>query len=131
VEFVRCPTGASEGSVADIERVYGVNLPPDLRAFWLDSDGPILWFGFKELQFFRVSEVLQDIYSVRKHMAGALPLCMDGNGNICLARFIEGRVCGYYVTEAGVLEWETAALISEDFVGFINDGQSSERRLDA
>lgn len=126
MQFVRRPRGASEDSIAEVERRYDVQLPPELRAFWAKSDGAILWFGFKELQFFTLSEVLEDIYSVREHMPGGLPLCMDGNGNVCLARIFGGQIAGYYVAEAGVLEWEEAAQISSDFAGFLRDDQRPE-----
>jgi hypothetical protein len=131
MQFVRRPPGASEETIAEVERRYGVHVPHELRTFWAESDGAILWFGFKELQFFTVTEVLDDIYSVREHMPGGLPLCMDGNGNICLARISGAEVFGYYVAEAGVLEWEEAAQISSDFAGFLHDDQPPERRLDA
>jgi SMI1 / KNR4 family (SUKH-1) len=131
MQAITHPAGASETSLAEVERAYGIALPHELRRFWADSDGPILWFGFKELQFLCLADIRDDMYSVRKQMPGALPLCMDGYSNICVARFEAGRVSGFHVAPCDDLDWESAVRISESFEEFLNDDLSPRQRLDA
>jgi hypothetical protein len=131
VEYVRRPPGAKQADLLAVEETYAVSLSDELRNFWSQSDGPILWFGFKELQFFRLAEVLDDANSVRRHMPGAIPICMDGMGNLCVARVTGGEIIGYYVAPCGALAWDEAGFISETFWGLLKDDKAPERRLDA
>ena len=127
--ILRRPPGASEDYLAKLEASYSVQVPAALRTLWLWSDGPILWFGFKELQFLRIEEILDDIYSVRFSMPGALPLCLDGMSNICVARIESGRVEGYYVAACGNLGWEESRRIADSFDLFLQDHLAPEKRL--
>ena len=130
MQFVRRPVGASEDSLAHMEASYSVKLPAALRELWLDSDGPILWFGFKELQFLPLAAVLEDAYSLREFMPGALPLCLDGMGNLCVARIESGRIEGYYVAACGNLGWDESGRIADTFENFLRDELAPDARLD-
>ena len=117
--------------LAGVEAQFSVTLPPDLKAFWLESDGPVLWFEYKELQFMPARDVCSDAYALGKYMPGALPLCLDGNGKICVARVDRRAVIGYFVASCGNLGWEDAVEIAKSFGEFLNDPVSPEKRLDA
>lgn len=129
MRYLKRPTGASDNALMQLERKYGVTLPDDLRQFWLESDGPILWFGYKELQFFSISDVIEDYYNVSELMPGAVPICMDGCGNICIAHLASGRIDGYFVASSGDLEWEAAVRVSDNFFSLLHDARSPEQRL--
>jgi hypothetical protein len=129
MEYIRRPPGAKAELIAEVERAYALALPIELRKLWTDSNGPILWFGYKELQFFPVSDVLEDIYSVKQFMPGALPLCGDGNSNLCVGKVVNGELQGYYVAACSNLAWDDARLIANSWHGFIDDGLSPEARL--
>ena len=131
MEYVKRPPGASAEALEEVERKFHVELPVDLRQFWSESEGPILWFGHKELQFFSIPDVIEDFNNVAKHMPGAIPLCMDGSGNVCVARVSDGRVSGYFVASCGDLGWEGAVELSKEFFQFLRDPKSPEARLSA
>ena len=131
MEFLERPEGASQSDLALLSREYSVFLPQDLRTFLSTSDGPILWFGFKELQFLSVSEILQDEYGVRAQMPNALPLCFDGMSNICVAEIQGNQIVGYYVASCGNLGWDESVRISATFADFLTDDLSPEQRVNA
>jgi hypothetical protein len=131
MEYLKKPEGASPEELQELSRLYVVTLPQDLRDFMADSNGPILWFGFKELQFLRTSDILRDEYAVRIFMPGCIPLCMDGQSNICLAKINKQEVVGYYVASCNNLGWDDAVRISETFSGLLADSCSPEQRLSA
>ena len=131
MEFIEKPAAAS---ALDIERLglhYQVDLPREFIDWWMSSNGPVVFFGYKELQFFSVDEIVADDYKVRTYMPLGMPLCMDGSANMCVARIQAGRLAGIYVVSCGDLEWPEAKLISETFTSFINDDMSPEERLNA
>lgn len=116
--------------IADVAAKFAVTVPADLVEFWKQSNGSTLWFGYKELQFFSTDEILgSDIYKLNLYMPDALPICMDGNGNICLARILDGSISGYFVASCGNLGWEDAVEIAKNFKQFISDTTSPEQRL--
>lgn len=130
MQYIHRPSGASDTAVQQLEARFDTALPPNLKQFWLVSDGPILWFEYKELQFFSIRSMLEDdIYDLSQCMPGALPLCMDGNGNICVARIEAGKVDGYYVASCGDLDWSSAVRVADEFSQFVQDPLSPARRL--
>ncbi len=130
--YVEKPAGARKQSIELLASAYQVDLPPDLIEWWSASDGPIVYFGFKELQFFSIREIVgEDIYELKKYMPNSMPMCMDGNGNICVARIKDQKISGYYVACCGDLGWEEARLLAKDFKEFVNDNISPEARLNA
>jgi hypothetical protein len=132
MEYVTKPLGAKLENILEIENIFNVTLPNEMHDWWVKSDGPDVYFGFKELQFFSVKEILgEDIYQLRKYMPNSIPLCMDGNGNICVAKVLSGQIAGFYVADCGDLGWDEAKFISITFPDFINDQYSPEERLNA
>jgi hypothetical protein len=129
VKYLEQPPGASKYSVDKIQSAYSATIPDDLRSFWQASDGPTLWFGFKELQFFATAEVVEDIYQLKTYLPGAIPLCLDGNSNICVARVEVSQIVGYYVAACSDLEWDTSKQIAATFTDFLQDSASPESRL--
>lgn len=131
MEFLQRPEGASQDDLALLSREYLVFLPHDLRSFMIASNGPILWFGFKELQFLQISDILRDDYAVRTHMQNGLPLCMDGNSNMCIAKIHNHQIIGYYVARCGNLDWDDAVKLSDTFTELLADSLSPEQRVNA
>ena len=130
MEFLRRPPGANPATVAELAAKFSVTLPEDLLAFWQYSDGAVLWFGHKELQFFPVDEIVRhDVYSVSRFMPRAMPICTDGCGNLCVARIDAGKVTGYFVASCGNLGWDDAVELATTFGQFIDDPKSPEQRL--
>ncbi len=132
MEFIDRPVGANQEEIHKLETIFQITLPESMLNWWGVSDGPIVYFGFKELQFFSLSEIYgEDIYGVKHDMPGAMPICLDGNGNICVARIAGGVISGFYVVDSSDLGWEQAKIISCDFLKFVNDSFSPEERLNA
>jgi hypothetical protein len=132
MKFISKPLGASKEKILEIEKVFSVSLSWEIIDWWKESDGPIVYFGYKELQFFSVGDIVgEDIYQLRKYMPNAMPICMDGNCNICVAKIVSGLISGFYVANCGDLGWDEAKLISKTFFGFINDRLSPDARLHA
>jgi hypothetical protein len=132
MNYVEKPAGARPQSFELLASEYQVDLPLDLIDWWSASDGPIVYFGYKELQFFSIREIVdEDIYELKKYMPNSMPICMDGNGNICVARIKDQKISGYYVASCGDLGWEEARLLAKDFNEFVNDNISPEARLNA
>lgn len=132
MDYVEKPAGASTQSFQLLASAYQFNLPPDLIEWWSASDGPIVYFGFKELQFFSIREIVgEDIYELKKYMPNSMPMCMDGNGNICVAKIKDYKISGYYVASCGDLGWEEARFLAKGFKEFVNDNISPETRLNA
>ena len=129
MKYLKQPAGASPSSIGDIQLAYSATIPDDLRAFWQESNGPSLWFEFKELQFLSTTEVIEDNYELKTYMPGSVPLCLDGNGNICLARVESSRIVGYYVAACGELDWAQSKRIAANFTDFLQDRASPESRL--
>ncbi|MFC7519123.1 SMI1/KNR4 family protein [Herbaspirillum sp. GCM10030257] len=130
MQYTNRPPGTSAAALQRLEVKFDTALPPDLKQFWLQSDGAVLWFGYKELQFFPVKSIFEDdLYDLDQYMPGALPLCMDGNGNICVARIEAREIEGYYVASCGDLDWSSAVKIADEFSQFVRDPLSPERRL--
>ena len=130
MEYIKQPEGACTSTIEAVAAKYSVEIPADLREFWLKSDGCILWFGYKELQFFKTIEILEeDNYNLRRYMPNSLPICVDGNGNLCIARIEIGKIMGYFVASCGNLDWEDAIEISKSFREFVLDPKSPEHRL--
>ena len=116
MEFLKRPEGASSGDLALLSGEWSVFLPRDLQDFMEASDGPVLWFGFKELQFLPVRDIIRDDYAVQTYMPNALPICLDGNSNICVARVRNRQIVGYYVASCGNLGWDDAVKIADTLV---------------
>ena len=131
MEYVTRPDGASPEVIAELSRAYLVTLPPELCNFMTESDGPILWFGFKELQFLSVADILRDDYEVRAHMPGCIPLCMDGHANLCVAKVARQQIVGYFVASCGNLGWDDAVRIGDTFADLLADSSSPDDRLNA
>ncbi len=132
MEFIDRPVGANQEEIHKLETIFQITLPESMLNWWGVSDGPIVYFGFKELQFFSLSEIYgEDIYGVKLDMPGAMPICLDGNGNICVARIAGGVISGFYVVDSSDLGWEQAKIISCEFLKFVNDSFSPEERLNA
>ncbi|WP_217493712.1 SMI1/KNR4 family protein, partial [Vibrio parahaemolyticus] len=132
MEFIDRPVGANQEEIYKLETIFQITLPESMLNWWSVSDGPIVYFGFKELQFFSLSEIYgEDIYGVKHDMSGAMPICLDGNGNICVARIEGGVISGFYVVDSSDLGWEQAKIISCEFLKFVNDSFSPEERLNA
>ncbi|MDV2079711.1 SMI1/KNR4 family protein [Marinobacter xestospongiae] len=132
MEYVTKPLGAKREDVLKIGESYGVELPQDLVIWWEESDGADVYFGYKELQFFSVDEILgEDICQLNTYLPSSFPVCMDGNGNICVARIEDGQIYGFYVADCGDLGWGESKLISKNFIDFVNDNLSPEARLNA
>ena len=132
MEYVEKPSGAKALSIEKLASKYQVDLPQNLIEWWSSSDGPIVYFGYKELQFFSVNEIVgEDIYELKKYMPNSMPICMDGNGNICVAKIESHKISGYYVASCGDLGWEEAKLIAKTFKQFVNDKCSPEAKLNA
>lgn len=130
MQHLKRPVGANPTAVKELAAKFSVTLPDDLVAFWLYSDGAVLWFGHKELQFFPIDEILRnDVYSVNKFMPTAIPICTDGCGNVCVARIDAGQVTGYFVAGCGNLGWDDAVELATTFGQFIDDPKSPEQRL--
>jgi hypothetical protein len=75
------------------------------------------------------AEIVDDIYETKSYLPGAIPLCLDGNGNLCVARTANSQVAGYYVAACGDLEWASAKLIADTFTDFLQDTVTPEARL--
>lgn len=104
MEYLRRPPGANEVALARVEVKFGISLPHDVKTFWSESNGPIIDFGYKELQFFPAEDIAaEDVYQLAHYMPGAIPLCMDGNGNLCLARIDEGSLLDILFLLAAIL----------------------------
>ncbi len=132
MDYVTKPAGADLVDVREIEMAYSVSLPNEMIDWWISSDGPIIYFGFKELQFFSVKEIVgEDIYQLKNYMPNSIPVCMDGNGNICVAKVLDGQIVGFFIADCGDLGWDEAKLIAKTFIAFINDKCSPEERLNA
>lgn len=132
MDYVEKPTGASPSSIDMLASKFHVVLPLDLIEWWSASDGPIVHFGYKELQFFSIGEMVgEDICELKKYMPNSMPICMDGSGNICVARIKEQHISGYYVASCSDLGWQEAKLLADSFKDFVNDKMSPESRLNA
>ncbi|MEZ9864960.1 SMI1/KNR4 family protein [Vibrio breoganii] len=132
MDYIDKPTGANLEEIHQLETTFKITLPEVMVNWWSVSDGPIVYFGFKELQFFSLSEIYsEDIYGVKHHMPGAMPICFDGSGNMCVAKIEGGVISGFYVVESGNLGWEQAKIISYEFLKFVSDSCSPEERLNA
>ncbi|MDW2204850.1 SMI1/KNR4 family protein, partial [Vibrio sp. 1636] len=106
MEFIDRPVGANQEEIHKLETIFQITLPESMLNWWGVSDGPIVYFGFKELQFFSLSEIYgEDIYGVKHDMPGAMPICLDGNGDICVARIAGGVISGFYVVDSSDLGW--------------------------
>lgn len=128
--YIEKPNGASYDGIEKIESFYKVALPNSIKEWWLQSDGPIIDFEFKELQFFSVEEMIgDDIYELNKYMPNCIPICLDGNGNICVAKIQDGKIIGFYVASTSNLNWEDSRLISNAFDGFLADKKAPEKYL--
>lgn len=128
-ECIDLPAGASADEIRKVEEKFNVTLPVELRLLLETSDGPILWFSYKELQFFSCADILDDCHQVQRSMPHAMPLCMDGCGNVCVARISAGTIDAYFVADCGNMGWEDAAEIANDFGDFLRDPVSPESHL--
>lgn len=132
MEYVSKPLGASKEEVLEIEKFYDVDLEREVIDWWEESDGPDVYFGYKELQFFSVKEIIgEDIYQLSKYMPSSIPVCMDGNGNICVAKIDSRKITGFYVADCGDLGWDEAKLVAKTFKDFVNDKYAPEVKLNA
>ncbi len=132
MEYVDKPAGADISEIDKLSEMFQVELPLDFIEWWQHSDGSNVFWGFKELQFFSVNEILgEDIYEINKYMPSSMPVCLDGNGNICVARIEAGKIFGFYVASCGDLGWDDSKLIANTFSNFISDKVSPEERLNA
>lgn len=130
MEYVNKPPGVSRESIRELEGAFGVSLPSEFYDWWQKSNGADIFFGFKELQFFSIIEILgEDIYELKKYMPNSIPVCMDGNGNICVAKIVQERISGYYIANCGDLGWDEAKFVAKSLVELINDQVSPENRL--
>ncbi|WP_208146492.1 hypothetical protein, partial [Shewanella algae] len=77
----------------------------------------------------RISYLGEDIYELKKYMPNSIPVCMDGNGNICVAKIVQERISGYYIANCGDLGWDEAKFVAKSLVELINDQVSPESRL--
>jgi SMI1 / KNR4 family (SUKH-1) len=124
--------GATSELLDKVELAFSVLIPNDLRIFWQESNGRNLWFGYKELQFFSIQEILgDDIYYLKTYMPNAIPICLDGNGNICVARVEASSINGYFVASCGNLDWSSAVEIASNFTDFLQDSSSPDAKLNA
>ena len=132
MEFVTKPNGTNRENALKIEQTFSVSLPEEMIEWWVESDGPTIFFGYKELQFFSIDEIIgEDIYELKKYMPKSIPICMDGCGNICVAKINNGHISGFYIADCGDLEWDSAKLIAQNFRDFLNDKIAPEDRLRA
>lgn len=130
MQYIIKPTGASKEDIVSIENTYNVSMPSEMIDWWAKSDGADVYFGFKELQFFSVKEIIgEDIYQLKKYMPNSIPIAMDGNGNICVAKTMGNQITSFYIADCGNLGWDEAKLIAITFQDFINDKCSPEQRL--
>ncbi|MCZ4305754.1 SMI1/KNR4 family protein [Zoogloeaceae bacterium G21618-S1] len=130
MEYVDKPNGATSDEIENLESSIKVTLPNDYKKLLLESDGPILYFGHKELQFFSVGEILgEDIYQLKKYMPNCFPICLDGNSNICVAKIENRKIIGFYVAPTSNIGWDDAKYITESFQEFITDALSPEKKV--
>ncbi|BDM63380.1 hypothetical protein NFHSH190041_08320 [Shewanella sp. NFH-SH190041] len=130
MEYVIKPTGANNAEIRKIEKRFDVSLPDEFFAWWAHSNGADIYFGFKELQFFSVTEIVQDTpFNLAHYMPHAIPICMDGNGNICVAKVEQRHIVAYYLASCGSLGWDNAKYIASSLTELINAPSAPETLL--
>ena len=130
MEYIDKPKGATKSEINSISTENKIELSQEFENWFQISNGPTVYFGYKEIQFFSANEIIgKDIYQLKQYMPSSLPMCLDGSGNICVAKIESGIINGFYVSSCGNLGWEDAVLISKTFNKFVNDTLSPENRL--
>ena len=132
MKYIDKPAGADISKLDNLSEIFQVELPLDLIEWWQFSDGSNVFWDYKELQFLSLNEILsEDIYDLNKYMPNSIPICLDGNGNICVARIESKKIFGFYVASCSDLGWEESKFIAKTFTNFINDNISPQERLNA
>ncbi len=49
MEFIDRPVGTNQEEIYKLETTFQITLPESMLNWWSVSDGPIVYFGFKEL----------------------------------------------------------------------------------
>ncbi len=130
IDYVEKPLGCSPNKVSTFEKSCGVVLCPEMKDWWLKSDGATVFFGFKELQFFSLEEIMgEDVYQLKKYLPNTIPICLDGSGNLCVGKVENERISGFFVVDCGCLDWEDAKWIAHSFENFLYHDKAPEKLL--
>lgn len=123
MEFHDRPDGATAGDIASWEKAFKMLMPEDLKQLLTLSNGPVLFDAAtdKELQFWSVEEAIDapDVYGLEDECPDAVPIAMDGSGNLVVYRKVSRRPAAVYAMASGNLGWEEAVRVCNDVDGLI------------
>ena len=127
------PAPAKIQDIQEWESFFGVEMPTDLKELLLESNGPIFYTEEtgKELQFLSASEAIEyyDAYKFKEYCANAVPISMDGCGNIVVYKLEQGRIKNILAISSNNMGWHDAVYLKENVTEVINMEQNVEEIL--
>ena len=109
--------GALPEGMAQWENYFSQKMPLDYIKLLKSSDGAGFYSAYTggELQFLSVKEAIQyhEIYSFIDDCPGAIPICMDGNGNFAVYRIQKGIISGIFLMPAAEIDWDSSVKVGQ------------------
>lgn len=109
--------GASDQDINMWELFFSQTMPLEYRQFIRKSDGPSVSDDETngEFQFFSIRKAIEYYRNnlFKESCPNAIPICLDGHGNLAVYRMEDSAIVGIFVMSASNLDWASSTEVGK------------------
>ncbi len=118
MKFIKKSNPVNSIDILKWQDFFRAIIPVDFKDFLSETDGGILYDSIRdaEFQFLPLLKAIEyyECYEFDKYMNGAIPLCMDGNGNFAVYKKSSDLPYMIHLVSSSDLEWNASVQIGSD-----------------